>query len=161
AGLPVAVVNPRQVRDFARASGRLAKTDGLDAQALAHFAEALRPEPRPLPDTQTPELAALLERRRQVVLMRGAEENRLATTRVAAVRTHIQTHVRFLQQELAEVDAELRHQLEASPIWRARGPAAQRPWHWSDYCPHTARRAPRARLPLPWPDRCAGGSGTP
>jgi len=120
AGLPVAVVNPRQVRDFARASGRLAKTDGLDAQALAHFAEALRPEPRPLPDTQTQELAALLERRRQVVLMRVAEENRLATTRVVAVRTHIQAHVRFLQQELAEVDAELRQQLEASPVWRAR-----------------------------------------
>ena len=83
ASLPVAVVNPRQVRDFARATGRLAKTDRLDAQVLAHFGEAVRPTPRPLPDDAAQALAALVERRRQVVAMRTAEANRLGATRVA------------------------------------------------------------------------------
>jgi transposase len=75
AGLPLAMVNPRQVRDFARATGRLAKTDRLDAQILAHFAEAVRPTPYPLPDAQTQELTALLTRRHQVVEMLTAEKN--------------------------------------------------------------------------------------
>jgi transposase len=78
AGVPVVVVNPRQVRDFAKATGRLAKTDALDAQTLAHFAEVMRPEPRPLPDEQTQALAAILARRRQLVEMLTAEKNRLA-----------------------------------------------------------------------------------
>jgi transposase len=90
ASLPVAVVNPRQVRDFARASGRLAKTDRLDAQVLAHFGQARRPTPRPLPDAAAQALAALVERRRQIVAMRTAEANRLGATRVALVRTRIQ-----------------------------------------------------------------------
>jgi len=119
AGLSVAVVNPRQVRDFARASGRLAKTDQVDAQALAHFAEALRPVPRPLPDAQAQELAALLERRRQVVGMRVAEENRLAAARVAAVRAHLQAHLAFLAADLRDVDEQLRRRVQASPLWRA------------------------------------------
>ena len=76
-GLPVVVVNPRQVRDFARATGQLAKTDALDARAVAHFAEAVRPTPRPLPDAQTEELRALVARRRQLIAMRTAEYNRL------------------------------------------------------------------------------------
>jgi transposase len=76
-GLPVAVVNPRQARDFAKATGQLAKTDVLDARALAHFAEAVRPAPRPLPDAQTEELRALLARRRQLIAMRTA--NRTAS----------------------------------------------------------------------------------
>jgi transposase len=76
-GLPVAVINPRQARDFAKATGQLAKTDALDARALAHFAEAVRPTPRPLPDAQAAELRALLARRRQLVAMRTAEQNRL------------------------------------------------------------------------------------
>src|SRR5881227_2927697 len=80
AGLPVVVVNPRQVRDFARATGQLAKTDALDARALAHFADVIRPTPRPLPDAQTQELRALLGRRQQLVVMRTAEQNRLAGT---------------------------------------------------------------------------------
>ena len=80
AGLPVVVVNPRQVRDFARATGQLAKTDALDARALAHFADVIRPTPRPLPDAQTQELRALLGRRRQLIVMRTAEQNRLAGT---------------------------------------------------------------------------------
>jgi transposase len=77
AGLPVVVVNPRQVRDFAKASGRLAKTDALDAQVLAQFAEVMRPQPRPLPDADTRALAAVLTRRRQLVEMLTAEKNRL------------------------------------------------------------------------------------
>jgi transposase len=120
AGLPVAVVNPRQVRAFATAAGYLAKTDRLDAQVLAHFAEALRPTPRPLPDAQAQELAALLERRRQVVAMRTAEHNRLGATRVERVRARIQAHLAWLDADLQEVDDELRRSLRASPLWRER-----------------------------------------
>jgi transposase len=115
---PVAVVNPRQVRDFARATGRLAKTDRLDAQVLAHFGQAVRPAPRPLPDAEAQALAALVERRRQVVAMRTAEENRLGATRVALVRTRIQAHLAWLEADLSEVDDELRRRLRASPLWR-------------------------------------------
>ncbi|HEX9413150.1 MAG TPA: IS110 family transposase [Ktedonobacterales bacterium] len=118
AALPVVVVNPRQVRDFARATGRLAKTDRLDAQVLAHFGEAVRPTPRPLPEEAAQELAALVERRRQVVAMRTAEANRLGTTRVASVRARIQAHLTWLEADLAEVDTDLRQRLRASPLWR-------------------------------------------
>src|SRR5258706_16446060 len=104
AGVPVAVVNPRQVRDFARATGRLAKTDRLDAQVLAHFGQAMRPTPRPLPDAAAQALAALVERRRQVVAMRTAEENRLGATRVAAVRAPTQAHLAWLEADLGEID---------------------------------------------------------
>jgi len=120
ARLPIAVVNPRQVRDFARATGRLAKTDRLDAQVLAHFAEAVRPTPRPLPDEATQELAALVERRRQVVAMRTAEENRLGATRVASVRVRIQAHLAWLETEVAQVDDELGQRLRANSLWRER-----------------------------------------
>jgi transposase len=118
ASLPVAVVNPRQVRDFARATGRLAKTDRLDAQALAHFGQAVRPTPRPLPDEAAQALAALVERRRQVVARRTAEENRLGATRVALVRARIQAHLAWLQADLGEIDEDLRQRLRASPLWR-------------------------------------------
>jgi len=118
AHLPVAVVNPRQVRDFARATGRLAKTDRLDAQALAHFGQAMRPTPRLLPDEDTQALAALVERRRQVVAMRTAEENRLGATRVAPVRARIQAHLAWLEADLGEIDGDLQQQLRASPLWR-------------------------------------------
>jgi transposase len=118
AHLPVAVVNPRQVRDFARATGRLAKTDRLDAQALAHFGQAVRPIPRPLPDDAAQALAALVERRRQVVAMRTAEENRLGATRVVLVRTRIQAHLEWLETDLREIDDELRQRLRTSPLWR-------------------------------------------
>ncbi len=118
AALPVAVVNPRQVRDFARATGRLAKTDRLDAQVLAHFGEAVRPTPRPLPDEEAQALAALVERRRQVVAMRTAEANRLGATRVAQVRARIQAHLAWLETDLREVDEDLRKRLRASPLWR-------------------------------------------
>lgn len=118
AHLPVAVVNPRQVRAFARATGRLAKTDRLDAQTLAHFAQAVRPAPRPLPDAQTQALAALVERRRQVVAMRTAEQNRLGATRVTPVRQRIAAHLAWLETDLGDIDADLRQQLRASPLWR-------------------------------------------
>jgi transposase len=120
AHLPVAVVNPRQVRDFARATGRLAKTDRLDAQTLAHFGHAVRPTPRPLPDAEAQALAALVERRRQVVGMRTAEQNRLEATRVPPVRDRIQAHLVWLEADLGEIDEDLRRRLHASPLWRAQ-----------------------------------------
>ena len=119
AGLPVAVVNPRQVRDFARATGTLAKTDRLDAAVLARFAEAVRPAPRPLPDADARELAALLARRRQVVEMLTAERNR---RRAAAgrVRAQIEAHLAWLAGQLDELDRELAAAVRASPAWRAK-----------------------------------------
>lgn len=119
AGLPVAVVNPRQVRDFAKATGRLAKTDALDAAALAHFAEAIRPQPRPLPDAQSQALAALVERRHQLVGMLTAEKNRLRQA-LPAVRPQIAAHIAWLEQALREEDVELDQMLHASPLWRER-----------------------------------------
>jgi transposase len=117
AGLPVAVVNPRQVRDFARATGRLAKTDALDAQILAQFAEAVRPACRPLPDASTQQLAALITRRRQLVEMLTAEKNRRGSA-PPVMRTQIQQHIEWLQQHLAQLDQELTTAVQASPIWR-------------------------------------------
>src|SRR5258708_17246222 len=118
ATLPVAVVNPRQVRDFARATGRLAKTDRLDAQVLAHFGEAVRPTPRPLADEEAQALAALVERRRQVVAMPTAEANRLGATHVAAVRARIEAHLGWVEADLGDIDADLRRRLRASSLWR-------------------------------------------
>jgi transposase len=120
AGLPLSMVNPRQVRDFARATGRLAKTDRLDAQVLAHFAEAVRPTPYPLPDVQTQELTALRTRRHQGVEMLTAEKNRLRATRSEAVRQRVQDHIRWLEQELADLDDDLDHTLRESPLWREK-----------------------------------------
>jgi transposase len=119
AGLPLSMVNPRQVRDFARATGKLAKTDQLDAQVLAHFAEAVRPTPYPLPDAQTQELTALLTRRHQVVEMLTAEKNRLRTAR-ESVRQRVQDHIRWLEQELADLDDDLERTLRESPLWREK-----------------------------------------
>ena len=114
ASLPVVVINPRQVRDFAKATGRLAKTDALDAQVLAHFAEAVRPEVRPLPDSDTQELHSLTARRSQVVEMLVAERNRLGRAS-RAVAPRIQAHIQWLEQEL---DQGLRRVLQRSPVWR-------------------------------------------
>jgi transposase len=119
AGLPLSMVNPRQVRDFARATGRLAKTDRLDAQVLAHFADAVRPTPYPLPDAQTQELTALLTRRHQVVEMLTAEKNRLRTTR-ESMRQRVQDHIRWLEQELADLDDDLERTLRESSLWREK-----------------------------------------
>ena len=119
AGVPVAVVNPRQVRDFARAIGQLAKTDALDAQLLARFADVVRPTPRALPDAEAQALSALLARRRQVVGMLVAERQRLDTA-LPAVRPRVQSHIVWLTEEVAALDAALTAAVEASPLWRAR-----------------------------------------
>lgn len=118
-GLPVAVVNPRQVRDFARATGKLAKTDEIDASILALFAERIRPEPRPLADCITQELAALVARRRQLLDMLASETNRL-TRASSKVAKRIQSHVHWLQRELKRVDEDLDRMIQESPIWRAK-----------------------------------------
>jgi transposase len=115
--LPVAVVNPRQVRDFARSTGTLAKTDRLDAQSLAHFAEALRPQPRPLPTAQAQELSALLQRRRQLVEMLTAEKNRLPLA-ARRIRPQLQAHIAWLQQQITQFDDDLRELVRSSPLWR-------------------------------------------
>jgi len=117
AGLPVVVINPRQVRDFAKATGRLAKTDALDAAVLAQFAEAVRPEPRPLPDAATQALSALLLRRRQLIEMCTAEKNRLGTA-PTPVRKGIRAHITWLEGRLADLDEELAHAIRKSPLWR-------------------------------------------
>jgi transposase len=117
AGLPVVAVNPRQVREFARSTGRLAKTDALDAQVLAHFAATVRPPVRALSDAATTELSALLARRRQLIAMRTAETNRLAKAH-ERVRPSIRELVRFLDKRIAELDRELHDRLRSSPLWR-------------------------------------------
>jgi transposase len=120
AGLPVVAVNPRQVRDFAKASGKLAKTDALDAQVLAHFADAIRPAVRPLPDAATRALSALVTRRRQLVEMLTAEENRRASASSAAVRTDIQETIAWLRKRLKGVDKQLSQAVRSSPLWREK-----------------------------------------
>jgi transposase len=119
AGLPVAVVNPRQVRDFARALGYLAKTDAIDAGVLARFAERVQPAPRPLPDADHADLAALVARRRQVSEMLVAERNRLALAR-APIRRRVREHVRYLDARLAELDADIAGRIRKTPVWRDR-----------------------------------------
>jgi transposase len=119
AGLPLAVVNPRQIRDFARATGRLAKTDALDAQVIALFAERIRPEPRPLADADSQNLAELIARRRQVVEMIGMETNRLYQVRNARVQRMLRTTVNTLTAQLAELDRDIDDTIKRSPVWRA------------------------------------------
>ena len=119
-GLPVVAVNPRQARDFARATGRLAKTDALDASVLAQFGAVINPAVRPLRDDAARRLAALLARRRQVLGMRVAEHNRLAATREDDLRADIREHLRWLDKRLDGLDGELRDHVRASPLWRAK-----------------------------------------
>lgn len=116
AGLPVVIVNPRQVRDFARSTGQLAKTDRLDAAVLALFAERVQPAPRPLTDAATAELAEVLTRRQQLQDMLTMEKNRLALTR-SRVRRDVQAHIRWLEKRVHESDDDLRQLIEASPAW--------------------------------------------
>lgn len=118
-GLPVVVVNPRQVRDFAKAMGRLAKTDAIDALTLALFGERVRPAVRPLPDEAAQLLDALLTRRRQLLEMLTAEKNRLGFAR-GPVRRDIATHIRWLEKRLANVDGDLADAIAASPLYRAQ-----------------------------------------
>ena len=119
ASLPVVVVNPRQVRDFAKATGRLAKTDSLDAAVLAHFAEAVRPPQRPLRDAETQVLSSLVARRHQVMTMLVAERNRLSSAAMA-VRPSIEAHIAWLKQQLDDLDKGLRQTLRRSPVWREK-----------------------------------------
>ena len=117
ARLPVVVVNPRQVRDFARATGRLAKTDKLDAQVLAQFGAMVRPQIRPLPDAARLELRALVTRRQQLLEMITAEKNRLRRT-TPGVRQRIEVNVRWLREQLKELDRDLGDFLKSSPLWQ-------------------------------------------
>lgn len=119
AGVAVAVVNPRQVRDFAKATGKLAKTDRIDAAVIAHFAEAIHPEPRELPDEATTLLSAIVARRRQLIEMLVMEKNRHATAPLK-LRKDISEHIDFLTRRIKGVDKELQTHLRATPIWRER-----------------------------------------
>jgi transposase len=114
-GLPLVVVNPRQVRDFARATGRLAKTDRIDAAILARFAEAVRPAPKPLPDREIRALQAIVARRRQLLGMLVAENNRLASA-PKPVAKRIEAHVRWLEKELSRTERDLEAAIESSPV---------------------------------------------
>jgi transposase len=119
AGLPVAVVNPRQVRSYARSVGQLAKTDRIDARILARFAAAVQPEARPLPDAETREIEALITRRRQLISMITAEANRLSTA-PNITRKEIKTHIAWLRRQLAKIDETIDDSVRRSPIWRAK-----------------------------------------
>lgn len=120
AGIPVAVINPRQARDFARALGKLAKTDAIDAGVLAKFAEAVRPEPRPLADKEGESLRALVNRRRELLDMIVAEQNRSRTCPSKQVRADILQHIDWLKKRLAGVDKDLDRAVEKSPVWREK-----------------------------------------
>lgn len=118
-GLPIAVVNPRQVRDFAKAMGQLAKSDALDAGLLADFAQRVRPTPRPLPDEAAQLLDSLLTRRRQIVDMHAAEQNRRGFAR-SPTKRDITQHIRWLEKRLRDVDEDLQDAVEASPLYQAK-----------------------------------------
>jgi transposase len=119
AGLPVAVVNPRHVRDFARAAGQLAKTDQLDACIIALFAERMRPEARPVPDEKAKALAELVARRRQLVEMITAEGSRKRQAREPKVVERVAAHIAWLQQELTAIEQDLATAVKESPAWVA------------------------------------------
>ena len=118
AGLPLAVVNPRQIRDFARATGRLAKTDALDAAAIALFAERIRPEPRPLAPVDAQALAELVARRRQLIEMIGMEANRRRQARAPKVQRTLDAMLKTLEAQLAELDHDIGDTIRGSPAWR-------------------------------------------
>lgn len=119
AGLPVVVVNPRQVRDFAKATGQLAKTDAIDAQVLARFADVIRPEPRPLPDEQPHALAALVTRGQQLIEILTAEKNRLLSAR-STIRKNLRAHIAWLERALQQADTDLAEAVRQSPVWREK-----------------------------------------
>ena len=119
ADFPVAVVNPRQVRDFAKATGRLAKTDRIDAQVIAQFGQAIKPVPRALKDEETQRLSALLVRRRQLVDMLTAEKNRLSRAHLR-IQKDVKQHIAWLEKRITKTEGELAAAIKASPIWRAK-----------------------------------------
>lgn len=117
--LPVVVVNPRQVRDFAKATGTLAKSDAIDAWILARFAESVKPQPRPLKDEETQRLSALVARRRQIVDMLTAEKNRMGTG-PRPVRDNIKAHITWLEKCLKDINRDLKKAIRNSPVWREK-----------------------------------------
>ena len=119
AGLPVVVVNPRQARDFAKATGRLAKTDSIDADMLASFGQAIRPEVREIKDEQTQLLSALMSRRRQIVDMLTAEKNRLASA-PKSVRKEIRKHIEWLEARLKAMDGQISDTIKENPVWHEK-----------------------------------------
>ena len=119
ARLPLAVVNPRQIRDFARATGKLAKTDRIDAAAIAHFAQAIDPPTRPIADAAAQALGELVARRRQVIEMMVAERNRRRRATQRRVLTAIDRHVKLLQAELSELEQDIDGAIRRSPAWQA------------------------------------------
>jgi transposase len=120
AGLPLAVVNPRQIRDFARATGRLAKTDSLDAAAIALFAERIRPEPKAVPDQAARQLTELVARRQQIIEMIGAESNRRRQARDKRLAKRLDAHLAWLQKELTGLETDLDQAVRESPVWREK-----------------------------------------
>jgi transposase len=129
AGLPVAVLNPRQVRELAKATGQLAKSDALDARILAQAAQALQPPIRPLPEADTVALSEVTARRRQLVEMRRGEEQRLqrleATRAGRAVRQDVAAHITWLTRRIERLDDELHERIAASPLWQAQATLMQ------------------------------------
>jgi len=119
ASLPVVVVNPRQIRDFAKACGLLAKTDKLDAKIIALFGQRIEPEIRPLKDEATQELSALISRRRQLVDMQTAEKNRLSVA-PKAVRPGIAQHIEWLEERITSLDNDISGFIQSSPVWKAK-----------------------------------------
>ena len=119
AGLPVRVVNPRQARDFAKSTGKLAKTDSIDAGALAHFAEVVEPQPRALPDKETQRLSEILTRRSQLIAMITAEGNRLRSA-PGHLHRRMKAHIRFLRKDLSDINDQMKAAVEDSPIWRTK-----------------------------------------
>jgi transposase len=124
AGSPVVMVNPRQVRNFAKATGILAKTDAIDARVIAHFAEAVKPDVRPLKDRATSELTARVTRRRQIVEMIVAESNRLKLANKRNIKD-IKDHIRWLQKRLDKIETDIGKTIQNSPIWRCKADILQ------------------------------------
>lgn len=120
AGLPVAVINPRQARDFAKATGQLAKTDQVDAAMLAAFARAIRPQTRPLKDADTRALDEMVSRRRQLIAMRVQETLRLGAATSKPMQKSLKVHIAWLDKRIAEIDGDLNRRLRESDIWRAK-----------------------------------------
>lgn len=120
AKLPVAIMNPRQIRDFAKSMGILAKTDKVDAKVLARYAATVQPEVRPLPDEEARQLDTLVTRRRQLVDMITAERNRLSSTRDETIRQRIQVHIAWLKEELAHINKGMSQMIQQSPVWREK-----------------------------------------
>lgn len=119
-GLPVAVINPRQARDFAKATGQLAKTDQIDAAVLAAFAKAIRPQVRPLKDEDTCALNDMVSRRRQLIDMRVQETLRLATAASKVLQKNLNKHIVWLDKQIAEIDHDLTKRLRNSDVWRTK-----------------------------------------